>query len=69
MNETQEFRRPFSVNSSVPSVFEFITAIIICYRGKQNLGTGDTFMDKDPSEFTNIQLTAGKLLNHKMFPR
>ena len=39
----------------------------MCYRGKQNLGKGDTFMDKDPSEFTDIQLTAGKLLNHKNF--
>ena len=56
VNETQEFRRPFSVNSPIPSVFEFISAIIISYRGKKNLGTGDTFMDKDPSEFTDDYL-------------
>ena len=54
VTETQEFRRPFIQDASDPSSFESVTVDIICYRGKKVIKTKNTFMDNEPSEFTNF---------------
>ena len=53
VTETQEFRQSFTQNGSNPSSFESVTVDIICYRGKKVIETRTSFMDNDPSEFTN----------------
>lgn len=54
MNETQEFRQPFTMDASIPSAFESVSVGVICYRGKKVIKTKTYFMDNDPSESANV---------------
>jgi len=54
VNETQEFRQLYSENATVRSSFESFVVDIVCYRGKKVIKAIDSFMDTDPSEFSNV---------------
>ena len=54
VNETQEFRQPFTTDVSIASAFESVSVGIVYYRGKKVVKTKTHFMDNDPSESANV---------------
>ena len=54
VNETQEFRQPFTEDVSITSSFKSVSVGMVCYRGKKVVRTKTYFMNNDPSESANV---------------